>query len=84
MPSKVAGIGKTEFLRSELAAKLVQELTEMTKNPLYNTRVVSMIDTDDLYFVEKHMKYMSNHLSMDHTQYVQNLRLMTKIRPRYS
>lgn len=52
----------------------------MTDSPLYNTRVFSLIDADPSFFVEKHMRYMSNHLTMDHSQYVQNLRLMTKIR----
>lgn len=79
MSHKSTGIGRTEFLRSEKADKLREELVAMTENPLYNTRVVSLIDTDSLYFVEKHMRYMSNHPNMDHFQYVQNLRLMTKI-----
>ena len=80
MTVKSSGIGRAEFLRSEKAELLRAELTAMTKSPLYNTKVASMLDTDELYFVEKHMKYMSNHLSMDHSQYVQNLRLMTKLR----
>ncbi len=66
------------FLRSDEAARLRAELTVMAKSPEYNTKVPAMIDTDELYFVEKHMKYMSNHLTMNHLQYVSNLRLMTK------
>ncbi len=52
----------------------------MIDSPLYNTYVATIIDSDPSHFVEKHMRYMSNHLRMDHFQYVQNLRLMTKIR----
>lgn len=74
------GNSRTEFLRSEKAARLREELVKMTDDPLYNTKVVSLIDMGTSYFVEKHMKYMSNHLNMDHFQYVKNLKLMTKIR----
>lgn len=71
---------RAQFLRSDKATELRSQLEEMTKSPIYNTRVVSMIDMHDSYFVEKHMNYMANHLKMDHSQYIQNLRLMTKIR----
>lgn len=67
-----------EFLGSDKAIELKNELTAMTKNPIYNTHVFA-IDSDPLRFVEKHMRYMSNHLSMDHSQYVQNIKLMTKL-----
>lgn len=78
MPIK--SISRNDFLQSERAITLRNELLAMTKDPLYNTKVVAMIDVDESYFIEKHMKYMSNHLTMDHSQYVQNLRLMTKLR----
>ena len=80
MSYRPVSTGRTEFLRSEVAAELRKELIEMIDSPLYNTYVATIIDSDPSHFVEKHMRYMSNHLRMDHFQYVQNLRLMTKIR----
>jgi hypothetical protein len=54
-------------------------LLAMTSSSLYNTHVVSLLEADAQLFVDKHMRYMSNHLKMDHWQYIQNLKLMTKI-----
>lgn len=72
--------GKQAFLSSTKADDLRIILTEMVDDPIYNTRVVMRIDADPMFFVEKHIEYMSNHLKMDHHQYVMNLKLMTKIR----
>jgi len=81
MPNKSTSKStKGTFLKSEKAEELRLELVAMTKSPLYNTRVLTLFDSDASFFVEKHMKYMSNHLTMDHSQYVQNLKLMTKLR----
>jgi len=80
MTYKVNGIGRSNFLQSDKAAVLRNELEKMVKNPAYNTRVMSLLSDDASYFVEKHMKYMSDHLTMDHSQYIQNLKLMTKVR----
>lgn len=79
MPSKPTATSRSDFLRSEVAEVLRQELVGMTESPVYNTRVITLAGSDPLYFVEKHMSYMSNHLRMDHTQYVKNLKLMTKV-----
>lgn len=79
MASKPSHMSRTEFLGSEKAIELENELIAMTKDPMYNTRVVALLDADAQRFVEKHMRYMSNHLNMDHAQYVQNLKLMTKV-----
>lgn len=76
---KPTATSRSDFLRSEAATKLREELVEMTNNPVYNTRVITLAGSDPFYFVEKHMAYMSNHLRMDHMQYVKNLKLMTKI-----
>ena len=35
---------------------------------------------DGMSFVDKHMRYMSQYPTLDRQQYVQNLKLMTKIR----
>jgi hypothetical protein len=80
MPYKPSSMTRNEFLGSEVATKLRTELTEMTDSPLYNTKVPALVLSDAAYFIDKHMSYMSNHLKMDHFQYVQNLKLMTKIR----
>ena len=82
MPQKATNISKVVFLNSEKADLLRDELKAMTENPVYNTRVVALIDSDSSQFVEKHMRYMSLHLTMDHWQYIQNLKLMTKITTR--
>jgi hypothetical protein len=79
MPQKSTGISRVQFLASEKASVLRADLVAMTKDPTYNTRVISQIDTDPNYFVEKHMKYMSDHLTMAHSQYVMNLKMMTKL-----
>ena len=80
MPYKPTSTTKNDFLKSEVATRLREELLEMTESPLYNTKVPALVVSDAAYFIEKHMNYMSNHLRMDHLQYVQNLKLMTRIR----
>ena len=79
MSYKSTQLSRAEFLRSEKATELQNELSAMTSSPLYNTHVVSLLHADSQLFIDKHMRYMSNHLKMDHSQYVQNLKLMTKI-----
>ena len=71
---------RSTFLESDEAVVLRTELEKMVKSPLYNTKVSTLFSDDSLFFIEKHMKYMSAHLNMDHSQYVQNLKLMTKVR----
>lgn len=80
MTPKPSGTTRTSFLGSDKAIVLRAELEKMVASPLYNTKVVTLLDTNSSFFVEKHMKYMSNHLNMDHAQYIQNLKLMTKVR----
>lgn len=76
-----ASQSKQSFLESEKGLLLRKELQEMVKSKRYNTRpVYSLVDTDGHQFVEKHMNYMSVHPTMDHWQYVLNIKLMTKIK----
>jgi hypothetical protein len=71
--------GRQSFLKSDKATVLRDQLIEMTKSPLYNTKVQGITDTpDDIRFIEKHMNYMSSFPKMDHLQYISNLKLMTK------
>lgn len=75
---------KAEFLRSEKAVVLRDELQKMVDDPQYNTQLrYSQINLSDTGFIKKHMEYMSNHLRMDHGQYILNLKLMTKLQDTY-
>ncbi len=68
------------FIKSEKGVALRAELEAMVKSRKYNTRLYSLTsDPKGVHFIEKHMTYMSSYLTMDHMQYVSNLRLMTKI-----
>ena len=79
MTNKPDGATRASFLRSQKAMELRSELENMVKSPIYNTRVISLLNDESSYFIEKHMKYMSIHLNMDHLQYIRNLKLMTKV-----
>jgi len=76
-----ASSGKRLFLESELAKSLRDDLQAMVDHPGYNTKLrysYSASTEGGSGFVTKHMEYMSNHLQMDHKQYILNLKLMTK------
>lgn len=74
-------LSRRQFLDSEKGMLLRKELLSMVKSPRYNTRpIYSTYASDENQFVEKHMDYMSKFPSMDHMQYVLNLKLMTKVR----
>lgn len=73
--------GKRQFLESEEAGALRLNLQAMVDDPNYNTKLrysYTTTATDGSGFVVKHIEYMSNHLQMDHKQYILNLKLMTK------
>jgi len=73
--------GKRQFLESEEAGVLRQDLQAMVDDPNYNTKLrysYTTATTDGSGFVIKHIEYMSNHLQMNHKQYILNLKLMTK------
>ncbi len=72
---------KQAFITSDEGIELRKQLEALVKSPDYNTRVYSLVsDSDGSLFVDKHMSYMSSHKTMDHAQYVSNVKLMTKIR----
>lgn len=74
-------LSKQQFLSSEEATDLRSELQKMVKDPAYNTQVrYSLITSPGSQFVNKHMSYMSNHLQMNHKQYLRNIKLMTRLR----
>lgn len=74
-------MSRQEFLNSEGARILREQLEAMVEDPGYNTATrYSLVVTEGSQFVEKHMLYMANHPSMNHDQYLSNIKLMTKVR----
>lgn len=74
-------ISKQTFLKSDEAAVLRAELVAMVESADYNTKpMYSTVESEGSQFVEKHLNYMGGFPNMDHHQYVQNLKLKTKIR----
>lgn len=73
-------ISAQKFLASAEAEVVRQDLIEMTKSPLYNTKSsYTTTSVEDMTFVDKHMRYLSKYVNIDPQQYVANLRLMTRI-----
>lgn len=70
-------LSRREFLKSEEATSLREELQKMVDDPQYNTMVRYSENKSE--FVQKHMEYMSKYPTMNHSQFVSNLRLMTKL-----
>lgn len=76
---------KTNFLDSPEAAEAKAALRLMASDDAYNTRSSYIANgtnyPDNLIpFVDKHMNYLNTHPSIDHRQYLSNLRLMMRIR----
>lgn len=68
-----------QFLDSERATEIRQELAEMMTDPKFNTRPsYSAVLNGDIEFDDKHMNYISSHLGVDPAQYMSNLKLITK------
>jgi hypothetical protein len=73
-------LSRQEFLKSEEADLLREQLQVLVNDPSYNTNMMYTLQlSDGSQFVEKHMAYMANHLRMDHRQYVLNVKLMTRL-----
>ncbi|HEX9153286.1 MAG TPA: hypothetical protein VF809_00525 [Candidatus Saccharimonadales bacterium] len=76
---------KVSFYESEEGADTLRELTIMAKDLVYNTGSSFSADAErypdnKIPFVDKHMKYLNAHPSVNPQQYISNLRLMTKRR----
>ncbi|CAN5149673.1 hypothetical protein BH09PAT3_BH09PAT3_2380 [soil metagenome] len=72
---------KRNFLASTDAVLIREELERMTTDPKYNTRSFYTPQQDEnLSFVDKHMGYLSDHPKLKPSEYLANLRLMTKAR----
>ena len=74
--------GRMKFLASDEAAVIRQELLDMAEDPQFNTKsVYTTVDSpESALFVEKHMAYMSNNLSINPEDYLANLKLRTRLR----
>ena len=74
-------LSQQKFLDSDVAAAARKELQRMVDDTGYNTLSVYAANLDhNLPFVEKHMKYLSDHPKLNPDHYLANLRLMTKIK----
>lgn len=76
---------KTNLYETEEGAAIEQSLRRMAADEAYSTLASYSANGDThpdhvMPFVEKHMTYLSSHPSVDPTQYLANLRLMTKKR----
>lgn len=68
------------FLKSEAAAVIRKDLKRMMASPDFNTRsTYSPTSVEDLLFVDKHMKYLSQHPNLNPNHYISNLKLMTRV-----
>lgn len=57
---------------------MVSDITYTTESG-YNANVLLYPD-NDISFVDKHMRYLSEHQNVNPQQYLSNLRLMTRVR----
>jgi hypothetical protein len=72
---------KRQFLASEDAAFVRQQLEAMTVNPAYHTASFYTPTSDEnMSFVDKHLMYLSEHPKLNPLEYMSNLRLKTKQR----
>ena len=71
-----------DFLKSEAGIQAYTELLRMIGDDSYNTASSFSPSAEDgtLSFIDKHMSYLCSHLSVDASQYLSNLRLITKVR----
>lgn len=68
------------FTTSQQGLLIRQELINMVLSKKYNTVTsYSVLDVNGLSFVDKQMRYMSRYPTMNHMQYVANLKVMTRI-----
>jgi hypothetical protein len=71
-----------DFLTSADGIAAHEVLTEMMNDKGYKTvsTYSPSSENGDLSFIDKHMNYLSSHTGVNASQYVSNLRLITKIR----
>lgn len=70
-----------KYLETDVAKTVCEELEAMVDNPSYRTESsYSPTSEERVSFVDKHLRYLSQHQKLDYRQYLSNLKLMTKIR----
>jgi len=71
-----------KFLASDAAKIAREDLVKMMDDPCFNTTSMYSPSSDDkMLFVDRHMKYLGQHPSLNPQHYLSNLRLMTRIKP---
>lgn len=69
------------FISSEAAVELREELMAMENDPAFNTTSSYVPRMNgEISFCEKHFTFMSTHLDIQPRDYMNNLRLKTRIR----
>ncbi len=71
---------KAQFLASEDAQTVRLELERMMESAQYSTHTFYTPADATQSFVDKHLHYLSEHPKLKATEYLSNLRLMTKVR----
>ncbi len=71
---------KRTFMASEDAGTIRLELERMVTDPSYVTKTFYSPLNSDISFVDKHLTYLSEHPKLKSSEYLANLRLMTKAR----
>lgn len=70
-----------KYLESDVAKSVCEELELMVANPNYRTESsYSPSSEERLSFIDKHLRYLGTHQSLDYRHYISNLKLMTKIK----
>ncbi len=76
---------KVNLFETEEGVAIKEALELMVKDKTYNTKSTYTADSANyadnvLPFVDKHMKYLGSHPSVNPQQYLANLRMITRIR----
>ena len=73
---------RQKFLASDEAEEFRQDLLAMAEDSHFNTASVHTSPelSESALFVEKHMTYISNNLSITPEQYLSNLKLRLRVR----
>lgn len=76
---------RKSFLDSAEGVRILEVLTKMSEDTIYNTEASYSANTDQypnnlIPFVDKHMNYLYVHPSVNIEHYVSNLRMMTRLR----
>lgn len=74
-------VSAQKFLASDEAETIRQTLMAMMDDPEFNTTsLYSSAAGEKQLFVDKHLRYLSQHTNLNTDHYLSNLRLMTRIR----